>query len=98
MGESTYTRDELTIPAAAIDARSRGLDAAAGDADKALVECLTELVTENAYEPIATHRTEGGLHVELYGDYHSTELENTLAAPARPAASGSPTTACGATP
>lgn len=88
MGESTYTRGELTIPAAAIDAWSRELDIAADDAAETLVGRLTELVTEDIYEPISTHRTDDGLHAELYGDYRSSSLGTLLGELGRAGATG----------
>lgn len=89
MGESTYTRGILTVPAAAIDAWARGLDIAAGDVAAAeVVSQLANLVTENAYTPIEVHRLDDGLHVELYGDYCSGGLKPFLDDLARSGATG----------
>lgn len=89
MGESTYARGELTIPAAAIDTWASGLDIAAGDAAAAeLVSQLTDLVTENAYTPIEVHYLDDGLHIEVYGDYHSGGLKPFLDELARSGATG----------
>ncbi|MFI8696816.1 hypothetical protein [Dietzia maris] len=89
MGESTYTRGTLTIPDAAIEKWTRTLpDASGDDAGVELVEQLTALITENAFDPIEVHRLADGLHVELYGDYCSGGLKPFLDGLARSGATG----------
>ncbi|MEW1938723.1 hypothetical protein AB0331_15300 [Dietzia maris] len=89
MGESTYTRGTLTIPHTAVDQWSRTLpDGPCDDPGVGLVSHLTDLIAEDAYEPIEVHHTDDGLHIELYGDYCSNGLQPFLDGLARSGATG----------
>lgn len=64
------------------------LEKTGDDPGAVLVEQLTALVAEDAYMPIEVHRTNEGLHIELYGDYHARGLHSCLDLLARSGATG----------
>lgn len=79
MGHSTDTQGDLTIPAAALAAWAQTLpEDKRDDPDTALLDLLAAVVTEDAYEPLYTHRDEDTLHIELYGDFASVRLQDVL--------------------
>lgn len=79
MGHSTDTRGDLTIPSAALAAWAQTLpEDKRDDPDTALLDLLAAVVSEDAYEPLSTHRDEDTLHIELYGDFASVRLQDVL--------------------